>query len=157
MLSFILLCLSCLLFVPSIMLLYKNPTIKGRYILIIALIIQTIITCWSDISTSYNREINVRALRWDLICIYLVSLPVLFYFLYINNISNFLTLKTIFLIAVAVLCFINSVVWKREFPILSKKGTHYDLVNINHSFWHILVGYIIFNVINSNIKKKYST
>ena len=89
MLSFILLCLSCLLFVPSIMLLYKNHTIKGRYILIIALIIQTIITCWSDISTSYNRKINVRALKWDFICIYLVSLPVLFYFLYINKISNF--------------------------------------------------------------------
>ena len=153
MLSFILLCLSCLLFVPSIMLLYKNHTIKGRYILIIALIIQTIITCWSDISTSYNREINVRALKWDFICIYLVSLPALFYFLYINNIKNFITLKILFLIAVAILCFINSVAWKRGFPILSKKGSHYDLVNINHSFWHILVGYIIFNIINSSIKK----
>jgi len=153
MLSFLLLCLSCLLFVPSVMLLYKNPMIKGRYILIIALIIQTIITCWSDISTSYNREINIRALKWDFISIYLVSLPVLFYFLYINKIRNFLTLKTIFLIAVAVLCFINSAAWKRGFPILSKKGAHYDLVNINHSFWHILVGYIIFDIINSSIKK----
>ena len=151
MLSFLLLCLSCLLFVPSVMLLYKNPMIKGRYILIIALIIQTIICCWSDISTSYNREINVRALRWDFLCIFSLSIPSLLYFLYINNITNFLRPKTIFLIAAAFIFLIISATLKRGFPILSKKGAHYDLVNITHTFWHILVGYIVFNVIKSNI------
>jgi len=55
------------------------------------------------------------------------------------------------LIAAAFIFLIISAALKRGFPILSKKGTHYDLVNITHTFWHILVGYIVFNVIKSNI------
>ena len=153
MLSFILLCLSCLVLLPSIILLYKNPSLKGRYILLTALVIQTIICCWSDISTSYNRKVNIEALRWDFFCIFSLFIPSLLYFLYINNITNFLRPKTIFIIAAAFVFLINSFGWKRYFPILSKKGHNYDLVNINHTFWHILVGYVTFNVINSNVKK----
>ena len=73
MLSFILLCMSCLVFIPSIYILCNNTTFEGRYLLIATLLLQTIVACWSDITTSYYREIDRPGHICDLLCIYLFT------------------------------------------------------------------------------------
>jgi len=147
MLSFILLCMSCLVFIPSIYVLCRTTTFKGRYLLIATLLLQTIICCWSDITTSYYREIDKPSLICDLLCIYLLTIPVVVYFIYTNRMTHILNMYYLCVILIAILFWINSAVLKLAFPVLSKQHTMYTLVNMNHVLWHMLVGYLMFSIV----------
>ena len=147
MLSFILLCMSCLIFIPSIYVLCHTTTFKGRYLLIAALLLQTIICCWSDITTSYYREVHHPLLICDLLCIYLLTIPVIVYCIYTNRLTHIFNIYYLGVVFIAVLFWINSVVLKRKFPVLSKQHPLYTLVNTNHALWHMLVGYLMFSIV----------
>jgi len=147
MLSFILLCMSCLVFIPSIYILCNNTTFEGRYLLIATLLLQTIVACWSDITTSYYREIDRQGHICDLLCIYLFTIPIIVYFIYSNHLTHIVDIYYVCVMLIALFFWINSAVLKRAFPVRSKKNVMYNLVNMNHVIWHMLVGYLMYSIV----------